>query len=155
MWGESSIIVDGPNVLNIARYGAKPLALIARSTDFGRTWTTMGESNLPMTTSKPAAGLLSNGRHYLVCTNAANNGGKRYPLTIAISEPGKEVFSKIFVIRYAEQSGLGESNPKSSLSYPCATEHDGKLYVGFSNNGGRKGNLNSAEMAVIPIDRLK
>jgi hypothetical protein len=41
------------------------------------------------------------------------------------------------------------------LSYPCATEHDGKLYVGFSNNGGRKGNLNSAEMAVIPMDRLK
>jgi hypothetical protein len=155
MWGESSIIVDGPNVLNIARYGAKPLALIARSTDFGRTWTTMGESNLPMTTSKPAAGLLSNGRHYLVCTNAANNGGKRSPLTIAISEPGKELFSKVFVIRYAEQSGPGESNPKSSLSYPCATEHDGKLYVGFSNNGGRKGNLNSAEMAVIPIDRLK
>lgn len=155
MWGESSIVVDGPNVLNIARYAAKPLALIAKSTDFGRTWTTMGESNLPMTTSKPAAGMLSNGRRYLVCTNAANNGGKRYPLTIAISEPGKEVFSKVFVIRHAEHSDVGESNPKSSLSYPCATEHDGKLYVGYSNNGGRKGNLNSAEMAVIPIEKLK
>ena len=154
MWGESSIVVDGPNVLNIARYAAKPLALIAKSTDFGRTWTTMGESNLPMTTSKPAAGMLSNGRRYLVCTNAANNGGKRYPLTIAISEPGKDVFSKVFVIRHAEHNS-GESNPKASLSYPCATEHDGKLYVGFSNNGGRKGNLNSAEMAVIPIEKLK
>ena len=155
MWGESSIVVDGPNVLNIARYGAKPLALIAKSSDFGRTWTTMGESNLPMTTSKPAAGMLSTGQRYLVCTNAANNGGKRYPLTIAISEPGKEVFSKVFVIRHAEHSDVGESNPKSSLSYPCATEHDGKLYVGYSNNGGRKGNLNSAEMAVIPIEKLK
>lgn len=155
MWGESSIVVDGPNVLNIARYAAKPLALIAKSADFGRTWTTMGESNLPMTTSKPAAGMLSNGRRYLVCTNAANNGGKRYPLTIAISEPGKEVFSKVFVIRHAEHSGPGETNPKASLSYPCATEHGGKLYVGFSNNGGRKGNLNSAEMAVIPVERLK
>ncbi|MBL9130595.1 MAG: exo-alpha-sialidase, partial [Verrucomicrobiaceae bacterium] len=98
LWGESSIIVDGPNVLNIARYGGKALALISKSTDFGRTWTTMGESNLPMTTSKPAAGLLSNGRRYLVCTNAANNSGRRAPLTIAISEPGKEVFSKVFVI---------------------------------------------------------
>jgi hypothetical protein len=155
MWGESSIIVDGPNVINIARYGAKPLALVAKSADFGRTWTTMGESNLPMTTSKPVAGLLSNGRRYLVCTNAANNGGERYPLTIAISEPGKDVFSKVFVIRHAEHSRPGESNPKSSLSYPCATEQDGKLYVGFSNNGGRKGNLNSAEMAVIPIEKLK
>jgi hypothetical protein len=155
LWGESSIVVDGPNVLNIARYGGKPLALISKSTDFGRTWTTMAESNLPMTTSKPAVGLLSNGRRYLVCTNAANNGGRRSPLTIAISEPGKEVFSKVFVIRHAEHSGPGESNPKGSLSYPCATEHDGKLYVGFSNNGGRKGNLNSAEMAVIPIEKLK
>lgn len=155
LWGESSIIVDGPNVLNIARYGGKALALISKSTDFGRTWTTMGESNLPMTTSKPAAGMLSNGRRYLVCTNAANNGGRRAPLTIAISEPGKEIFSKVFVIRHAEHSGVGESNPKASLSYPCATEHEGKLYVGFSNNGGRKGNLNSAEMAVIPIEKLK
>lgn len=155
LWGESSIIVDGPSVLNIARYGGKALALISKSTDYGRTWTTMGESNLAMTTSKPAAGLLSNGRRYLVCTNAANNGGRRAPLTIAISEPGKEVFSKVFVIRHAEHSGPGESNPKASLSYPCATEHNGKLYVGFSNNGGRKGNLNSAEMAVIPIEKLK
>lgn len=155
LWGESSVIVDGPNVLNIARYGGKPLALISKSADYGRTWTRMGESNLPMTTSKPAAGLLSNGRRYLVCTNAANNGGRRAPLTIAISEPGKEVLSKVFVIRHAEHNGPGESNSKASLSYPCATEHDGKLYIGFSNNGGRKGNLNSAEMAVIPLERLR
>jgi hypothetical protein len=155
LWGESSIIVDGSNVLNIARYGGKPLALISKSTDCGRTWTTMGESNLPMTTSKPAAGMLSDGRRYLVCTNAANNGGKRYPLTIAISEPGQEVFSKVFVIRHAEHSGPGESNPKAALSYPCATEHEGRLYIGFSNNGGRGGNHNSAEMAVIPIALLK
>lgn len=155
MWGESSLIVDGPNVLNIARYGAKPLALISKSTDFGRTWTTMAESNLPMTTSKPAAGLLSNGRRYLVCTTAANNGGKRYPLTIAISEPGQTLLSKVFVIRHAQHTGPGESHPKASLSYPCATEHNGKLYVGFSNNAGRPGNLNSAELAVIPIEKLK
>jgi hypothetical protein len=155
MWGESSLIVDGANVLNIARYGAKPLALIAKSADHGRTWSTMGESNLPMATSKPAAGMLSNGQRYLVCTTAANNGGKRYPLTIAISKPGEEVFSQVFVIRHAEHSGPGESNPKASLGYPCATEHEGKLYIGFSNSGGRAGNLNSAEMAVIPIERLR
>jgi hypothetical protein len=155
LWGESSLIVDGPNALNIARYGGKALALISKSTDFGRTWTTMAESNLPMTTSKPAAGLLSNGRRYLVCTSAANNGGRRSPLTIAISEPGKDVLRKVFVIRHAEHNGPGESDPKSALSYPCAVEHEGKLYVGFSNNGGRKGNLNSAELAVIPIRNLE
>lgn len=155
LWGESSIVVDGPNVFNIARYGGKALALISKSADFGRTWTSMGESNLPMATSKPAAGVLSNGRRYLVCTNAANNGGKRFPLTIAISKPGSPLLSQVFVIRHAEHNGPGESNLKAALSYPCATEHEGRLYVGFSNNGGRGGNHNSAEMAVIPIERLK
>lgn len=155
MWGESSIIVDGANVLNIARYGAKPLALISRSTDYGRTWTTSAESNLPMTTSKPCAGLLSNGQRYLLCTTAASNGGRRSPLTIAVSKPGETLLSKVFVIRRTEFSGPGESLPSLSLSYPCAIEHEGKLYVGYSNNGGRRGNLNSAEMAVIPIEKLK
>ena len=155
MWGESAIIVDGSNVLSLSRYGGKALALISQSTDHGRTWRTMGESNLPMTTSKPAAGMLSTGQRYLVCTTAASNGGKRYPLTIAVSDPGSPLLSKVFVIRHAEHSGAGESAVNASLSYPCATEHEGKLYVGFSNNGGRKGNLNSAEMAVIPIEKLK
>lgn len=71
------------------------------------------------------------------------------------SEPGKEVFSKVFVIRHAKHSGQGETHAKAALSYPCATEHEGKLNVGFSNNGGRSGNLNSAEMAVIPIENLR
>ncbi len=108
-----------------------------------------------MTTSKPCAGLLSNGQRYLLCTTAANNGGRRSPLTIAVSQPGETLLSKVFVIRRTEFSGPGESLPSLSLSYPCAIEHEGKLYVGYSNNGGRRGNLNSAEMAVIPIDRLK
>lgn len=155
MWGESGIIVDGAEVLSISRYGGKPLALISRSADHGRTWSTMGESNLLMTTSKPATGVLSNGQRYLVCTNAANNGGRRYPLTIAVSKPGSSLLSGVFVIRHAEHSGPGESHPKASLSYPCATEHEGRLYVGFSNNGGRGGNHNSAEMAVIPIESLR
>jgi len=155
MWGESSIIVDGSNVLSIARYGAKPLALIARSSDYGHTWTTSAESNMPMTTSKPCAGLLSNGQRYLLCTTAAKNGGRRSPLTFAVSKPGETLLSKVFVIRRTEFSGPGESQSSLSLSYPCAIEHEGKLYVGYSNNGGRRGNLNSAEMAVIPIERLK
>lgn len=156
MWGESGVIVDGANVLSIARYGAKPLALIARSTDYGRTWGMMAESNMPMTTSKPCAGLLSNGQRYLLCTTAFNNGGRRSPLTIAVSKPGETLLSKVFVIRHPEFTGPGESALHLSLSYPCAIEHEGRLYVGYSNNGGRKGhNLNSAEMAVIPIEKLK
>ena len=86
-------------------------------------------------------------------------------MTIAVSEPGGTLFNKLFVIRHAEfPGGPGESHPNAALAYPCAIEHDGKLYVGYSNSGGnvgRKGtgrelwNNNSAELAVIPIDALR
>ena len=64
-------------------------------------------------------------------------------------------FSKVFVIRRSRHDGkLGESADRLKLSYPCAMEYDGKLYVGYSNDGGRNGNHNSAELAVIPIKSL-
>jgi len=155
MWGESSSFVDGATVFNIARYGGEPVALAAVSKDHGRTWSPSAVSNLPMATSKPAAGILSTGQRYLVCTNAAANGGQRSPLTITVSRPGENVFSKTFVIRRSRnEPHPGESADKLALSYPCATEHEGKLYVGYSNNGGRKGNLNSAELAVIDVSDL-
>ena len=156
MWGESGIIVDGPNVINIARFGAKAQALIAVSKNYGRTWIASAPGNLPMATSKPAAGILSTGQRYLVCTTTADRGGRRTPLTIALSKPGESVFSRVFIIRPSIfPQGPGDVADGASLSYPCATEHEGKLYVGYSNSGGRKGNHNSAELAVIPIEKLK
>jgi hypothetical protein len=109
-----------------------------------------------MATSKPAAGTLSTGQRYLICTTAKNNGGKRSPLTIALSRPGENIFSGVFVIRRSRHDDQrGESAESLSLAYPCAVEHEGHLYVGYSNNGGRRGNLNSAELAVIPIKSLQ
>ena len=164
MWGESTVIVDGASVTSISRYGGESRALVAESADYGRTWTTMRPSNLPMVTSKPYAGMLSDGRRYLVCSSSADGGKRRAPLTIAVSEPGETVFSKVFVIRHAEfPEGPGESHERASLSYPYAIEHDGQLYVGYSNNGGNVGrvgegrelwNNNSAELAVIPLSSL-
>lgn len=156
MWGESSIWTDGKRVFSIARYGGEAVALVALSDDYGRSWSESNVSNLPMATSKPASGTLSTGQRYLVCTTARNNGGQRTPLTIAVSNPGENALSKVFVIRRSMHQGYpGESAEKLSLSYPCAVEHDGHLYVGYSNNGGRRGNLNSAELAVIPIRSLQ
>jgi hypothetical protein len=103
-----------------------------------------------------AAGLLSTGQRYLVCTTTADSGARRSPLTIAVSEPGKHVFSKVFIVRPSIfPQGPGDVADNAPLSYPCAIEHDGKLYIGYSNGGGRRGNHNSAELAVIPIEKLK
>ena len=156
MWGESSVLVDGSQVTNIARYGGKALALAASSSDYGRTWTPSAESNLPMAGSKPCSGVLSNGQRYLICSTTADGGNRRSPLTIAASKPGENTFSKVFVIRHAVfEDGPGESDPGAALSYPYAVEYQGKLYVGYSNNGERRGNNNSAELAVIPIESIK
>jgi hypothetical protein len=165
VWSESAVIVDGQHVTNIARYGQKPLALVATSDDFGRTWTHSRPSNLPMATSKPCAGTLSTGQRYLICTTTSDSDGRRSPLTIAVSRMGEPSFSKVFVIRHAEfPTGPGESHLNAALAYPCAVEHDGRLYVGYSNSGGDAGrsgtgrelwNNNSGELAVIPISNLR
>ena len=161
MWGESSVILHGRRVINIARYSAKALPLVSVSEDYGRTWTDAQPGNMPMATSKPYTGTLSTGQHYLVCTTTADSGSRRSPLTIALTRPGEERFSQVHVIRHAQfPDGPGESTPRAALAYPYAVEHDGKLYVGYSNNGGRGGrerihwNNNSAEMAAIPIASL-
>jgi len=154
MWGEAAVILDGKEVTCIARYGAKARALMAVSEDFGRTWTKMRESNLPMATSKPYAGKLSTGQRYLVCTTTADSGGRRSPLTIAVGRPGEKLFSKVYRIRDALFDGPGESHSEARLSYPYAVEHEGKLYVAYSNDGARGGNRNTAELAVIPTESL-
>jgi len=177
MWGESTVIVERgagkcrrslrertsfrgaksdmpvPRIVCIARY-REPIALAAVSEDYGRTWTEIRESNLPMAASKPYAGILSTGQRYLVCTTTSDSGNRRSPLTIAVDRPGEERFSKIHRIRDAVHDGPGESTPNARLSYPYAAEYDGKLYVIYSNDGGRGGNRNSCELAIIPIDRL-
>lgn len=165
MWGESTVMVQGEEVFNIARFGSASHALMAFSNDFGRSWTTSSVTNLPMATSKPYTGKLSTGQHYLICTTTADSGKRRSPLTIALSRPGETDFRKVFVIRPALfPAGPGESHKNAQLAYPYAVEHDGHLYVGFSNNGGNVGrvgkgrelwNNNSAELAVIPVKSLQ
>ena len=153
VWGESTVIVEGPRVTNISRWG-RPVSLVSESADFGRTWTPIRATNLPMAASKPHAGLLSTGQRYLICTTTADSGNRRAPLTIAVSRPGETALSKVFALRPALLDGAPDSQPGSALSYPCAVEHDGKLYVGYSNSGGRGGNFNSGELAVVPVNSL-
>jgi hypothetical protein len=151
LWGESTVIVEGNRILNIARYGKKALALVSTSEDQGRTWTPAAPSNLPMATSKPYAGILSTGQRFLVCTTTADTGGRRSPLTIAVSKPGESVFSKVFVIRHSVFDGTpGVSDPRADFSYPYAIEHEGKLYIGYTHKSHA-----ANELAVIPIGNLK
>lgn len=101
----------------------------------------------------------------MIGATTADSGKRRSPLTIALSRPGEMAFSQVLVIRHALfPEGPGESHQNAALAYPYAIEHDGKLYVGYSNSGGGVGregkgrqlwNNNSAEMAVIPLSALE
>ena len=151
IWGESTVIVDGNRVTNIARYGEKPLALVSTSADSGRTWSPSTPSNLLMATSKPYAGVLSTGQRYLVCTTTADTGGGRSPLTVAVSKPGQPVFSRVFVIRHSISNKTpGVSRKGIDFSYPYAVEYDGKLYVGYTHKSDA-----ANELAVIPLSALR
>ncbi|MCC6698112.1 MAG: exo-alpha-sialidase [Candidatus Hydrogenedentes bacterium] len=155
MWGESALLADADDLICIARNdGSNPVALASVSHDGGENWSEMAPSNLPMAASKPCAGTLSTGQHYLIGTTTADAGNRRSPLTIAVSRPGERLFSAVFTIRGAESPGAGESTPNAALSYPYAVEHEGKLYVTYSNDGGRGSNANSAELAIIPVEAL-
>jgi len=151
IWGESTVIVAGKRITNIARYGAKPVALVSTSDDSGRTWTPAAPSNLPMATSKPYAGTLSTGQWFWACTTTADSGGGRAPLTIALSKPGQPLFSRVYVVRHAVSDKTpGVSDLRADFSYPYAVEHEGKLYVGYTH----KSHV-ANELAVIPITSLR
>ena len=151
IWGESTVIVEDSRITNIARYGAKAVALVSTSDDDGRTWTRAAPSNLPMATSKPYAGTLSTGQRFLACTTTADSGGARAPLTIAVSRPGQPLFSKVYVVRHpVTDKTPGVSDPRAEFSYPYAIEHEGRLYVGYTH----KSHV-ANELAVIPLAALK
>lgn len=170
VWGESTVLVNGPNVLLISRSGTAtpkqpgygyPLAWVSLSKDYGHTWSQLQPANLPMADSKPYTGVLSTGQRYLIASISADGGSRRSPLTIAVSKPGEQTFSKLYVIRHAvHPNKKTESNPAASLAYPYAMEYKKYLYVVYSNSGGRSGkdrsywNNNSAELAIIPVREL-
>ena len=156
IWGESTVIVEPDELVVIVRPGWQhDHALISTSKDLGRTWPGLRWTNLPMPSTKAYAGRLSTGQRYVVGTLVRNHTRRRHPLTIALSKPGEKKLSMMYRIRDdVFPEGPGESVKGAALSYPYAVEHEGFLYVVYSNDGARGKNLNSGEMAVIPVSSL-
>ena len=84
-------------------------------------------------------------------TTTADTGGRRSPLTIAVSKPGESVFSKVFLIRTSiSDQTPGGSARNADYSYPYAVEHEGKLYIGYTHK-----TCAANELAIVPIRSLK
>ena len=156
VYTEATCWIDGNEVTLVMRNHSprRPgpsFAAVSLSTDFGRTWSPPVESNLPMTTSKPYAGVLGTGQRYLLCNTVADHANRRWPLTIAVGRPGEKKLCRVWRVRDARRPDAGDTVNKN-LAYPHAVELDGKLYVIYSSGVG--GNLNDCELAIIPLEAL-
>ncbi len=154
--GESAVMVDGPKVFLMARSNENLLkALVATSNDYGQTWSGLQESNLPMATSKPYAGTLSTGRHYLVNTISSDVGQMfRNPLTIMISERGEMSFRKAYRI-IDSRWPLPGAEEYTHWAYPYAAERDQHLWVGFYMGTEGRNRSGAAGVVVIPLESLE
>jgi hypothetical protein len=150
-WGETTVAVDGPQVRAFIRPCAdgRPL-LTALSRDFGRSWSRQRNSDLPVSAAKPYAGRLSTGQTYLLANVPVPGLEPRDTLVIFLSRPGASCFADVRIVRQGKSSA-----PRSSgggigpqWAYPCAIEHDGKLYVGYAAT------KENAELSVVDVVEL-
>lgn len=119
---------------------------ISESSDNGKTWTTVGLSNLYADQTKPYAGVLSNGLSYLVSTLH-----DREWINISLGYNGH--FEKIFRLRkgkpgYRTYFKAGKSKTPREWAYPYCIEYNKKLYITYHQN------KLDAELTIIPIKLL-
>jgi len=139
---ETTVIVTKNHIKAFVRNHSEcPLLFI--SDDYGRTWSDPYPHNFPFASSKIYAGRLSTGQNYVLANLVSD--GYRDLLALAVSEPGKEQFSKIWKIR-EDKSAVLQSGPE--WSYPCAIEFDSKLYVVYTSE------KHHCCLTIIPIESL-
>lgn len=113
-----------------ALYRSKNKRIITnRSTDGGRTWSELEETNLPNNNSGVEALTLADGRHLLLYNHLggerAEGWGKRNVLNLAISRDGLTWEAIAFI----------EKEPKGEFSYPAMIQtRDGHLHLSYTWN---------------------
>lgn len=144
-WGETTVLPGADRLVAIVRGGGSaPCALVSESFDEGRTWSGLQRSNLPISHSKMYAGVLADGRRYLVFN--ARSEDYRETLCLAL---GRDCFDKVYRIRHGF-----DAPPRfwrfNEWSYPYAFEDraQGVLYVAYDQN------KENCELAVIPLAGL-
>jgi hypothetical protein len=124
-------------------------APVSESHDGGHTWMPLGLSNFPLAPSQPFAGRLSTGQNYLLTNNLEE---KRCLLTIAVTGPESGLFRHIFKLRHQQWPrirlfGNAVGQP-TEWSYPGAIEHDGNLYIVYTQ--GKE----DCVLSIVPVEAL-
>jgi hypothetical protein len=160
MFPETALIDQGDRIIAFCRPKTDGPAQVSISEDCGRTWELLRDSNFPICSAQPYAGLLSTGQHYLL-TDHIDQG--RALLTIALTEPGGRTFKKMLKVRHQQtphrrlftggnwfNKDTGEKSTftvssETEWSYPAAVEHKGKLYISYTQ--GKE----DCVLTIIPI----
>ncbi len=144
---ETAVWRGEAGIYALIRNPLEPTGLVSLSTDGGSTWPVAKLSNFPMAASKPFAGSLSTGQHYVI----VNLDRQRHVLAIAVTRPHEDGFVRLWAIRSGEpRQPLYPGYAKSpQWSYPSAVEAEDGLRVIYSV--GKE----DCEMAIIPLDALK
>ena len=155
LFPETTLFERGDTLVAICRPKNAKTAPAAESKDCGRTWTPLRLSNFPLAASKPLCGRLSTGQQYLITDNLEQG---RALLSIAVTAPGGDLFCRIWKIRHQQtplRRLLGSPDGKKThvggnteWSYPAAIEHDGKLYVIYTQ--GKE----DCALSIIPLTAL-
>ncbi len=148
---ETALMDQGDRLVAICRPSNAHSAPASVSEDCGRTWTPLRYSNFPLTASQPYCGKLSTGQHYLITDNLEQG---RALLQIAVTRAGERTFSRVWKIRHQQFpkvrlfGGWGEGSRvgcPTEWSYPAAVEHDGDLYVSYTQ--GKE----DCVLSIIPV----
>jgi len=148
---ETTVWVEGKEVLALTRNSLGPVPFVFGSGDYGRTWRQLSVRDFSAVTSKFYAGRLSTGQAYLVYNYPLKDDEKargRSLLAVAVSRPGELAFSRVFKVQGSGEYGSGTSDHH----YPCAIEHNGRLLVVYT--AGRRG-VRQCELASIPVTSLR
>jgi hypothetical protein len=144
---ETALHVEGGTVTAYVRNDEGP-AYVFESADFGKSWSEPMSNPMTMTGSKIFAGILSNGKKYLLY-NEERGYFVRTLLVMAVAEPGERCFSRICRLFDGDEPELGRGNV---WFYPSAHECEGQLYVACTLR--EPDNVRSVAIARLPIQSL-
>ncbi len=144
---ETTMVLENGRVHALVRNEHGP-ALCFESADGGRSWSGAQESTLPAAPAKMCAGVLSDGRQYVIF-NEKTAQNDRSRLVMALRKNMDSGFDTLYLLRDGFDADL-QGGPY--WHYPCACEKDGMLYITCTVSG--EGIERHAALMTVPVASL-
>ncbi|MBQ2686960.1 MAG: exo-alpha-sialidase [Clostridia bacterium] len=148
---EPSAIINDGRIYVFTRNDLRRITTVYTSDDNGESWSEPYALDIPFSNSKIYSGTLSDGRNYII----GNLQPDRRKLVMYVSEKGSMRFNKCITLNDGLNTDLGFGEV---WHYPCAYESDGKLYIIYTVNMGKKADnpwhTRGAVLTVLDINEI-